>query len=170
VSDKSSPAICDLTTHDATAILALNNRNAQETSVLDENGLNTLLNAAFYARGVAPGLDGGATAFLIALDHKATYDNPNFSWFRASYPSFIYIDRIIVSETARGQGIARLLYIDLMAAAKQAGHSRVVCEINIEPPNPASEAFHIAMSFQPVGQATIYNGAKTVRYFEKLLD
>jgi uncharacterized protein len=42
-------------------------------------------------------------------------------------------------------------------------------EVNIEPPNPVSEAFHVAMGFDGVGQATIHNGAKTVRYFEKTL-
>jgi uncharacterized protein len=41
--------------------------------------------------------------------------------------------------------------------------------VNIEPPNPAYEAFHVAMGFDAVGQATIHNGAKTVRYFEKKL-
>jgi len=99
-------------------------------------------------------------AFLIALDHNASYENPNFAWFKASGKSFVYIDRIIVSSAARGLGIGRLLYDDLFAMAKQAGQSRVVCEVNIEPPNPTSESFHIAMGFDGVGQATIHNGPK----------
>jgi len=45
----------------------------------------------------------------------------------------------------------------------------VVCEVNIEPPNPVSEAFHVVTGFEAVGQATIHNGMKTVRYFEKIL-
>jgi predicted GNAT superfamily acetyltransferase len=79
---------------------------------------------------------------LIALDHNASYGSPNFMWFKASCKSFVYIDRIIVSRAARGLEIARLLYDDLFARAKQAGHDRVVCEVNIEPPNLVSEAFH----------------------------
>jgi uncharacterized protein len=157
--------IDDLRTLDATYILSLNNEHAKETSALDHASLTTLLDMAFYARGI----DRGATAFLIALDHNASYENPNFAWFRASGKSFVYIDRIIVSSSARGLGIGRLLYDDLFAMAKQAGQYRVVCEVNIEPPNPASEAFHVAMGFDAVGQATIHNGAKTVRYFEKKL-
>jgi uncharacterized protein len=158
-------AICDLRSLDAAAVLLLNNTNAKETSVLDGAGLEMLLDMAFYARGI----DRGATALLIALENNAAYANPNFMWFKASRESFVYIDRIVVSISARGQGIARVLYEDLIVAAKRAGHDRVVCEVNIEPPNPPSEAFHVAMGFEAVGQATIHNGTKTVRYFEKML-
>ena len=77
--------------------------------------------------------------------------------------------RALCASSARGKGIARLLYADLFAAAKQAGHDRGVCEVNIDPPNPASEAFHAAMGFDAIGEATIHNGTKTVRYFEKTL-
>jgi uncharacterized protein len=158
-------AIDDLSFLDATLILSLNNEHARETSALDHASLTTLLNMAFCARGI----DRGATAFLIALDHNAPYENPNFAWFKASGKPFVYIDRIIVSSAARGLGMGRLLYDDLFAMAKQAGQYRVVCEVNIEPPNPISEAFHIAMGFDGVGQATIHNGAKSVRYFEKTI-
>jgi predicted GNAT superfamily acetyltransferase len=115
------------------------------------------------------GIDRGATAFLIALDQNAPYRNPNFSWFKRSRESFVYIDRIIVAALARGQGVARILYDDLFVAAQQAGQDRVVCEVNIESPNPASEAFHLAMGFEEVGQSTIHGGTKTVRYFEKTI-
>ena len=150
---------------DKAAVLVLNNLHAKETSALDEASLAQLLDMSFYARGV----NRGATAFLIALDQAAHYWSPNFHWFKGNRPSFVYIDRIIVAASARGQGIARLLYDDLFLAAQQAGHERVVCEVNIEPPNPASEAFHETMGFKEVGQASIHNGAKTVRYLEKPL-
>jgi predicted GNAT superfamily acetyltransferase len=157
--------IQDLGLLDAAWMLPLNNAHAHETSLLDESSMAALLSNAFYRRGV----DRGATALLIALDQNAPYDNPNFSWFKQRYDSFVYIDRIIVANTARGQGIARRLYLDLFAKALQAGHHRVVCEINIEPPNPASDAFHAAMGFVAVGQAILRNQMKTVGYFEKML-
>jgi predicted GNAT superfamily acetyltransferase len=147
------------------AALSLNNAHAKETSLLDEWSLGVLLNIAFYARG----LDRGATALLIALDHNAPYDNPNFNWFKQRLDAFVYIDRIIVADCARSRGIARRLYLDLFAASERAGHTRVVCEVNMAPPNPASDAFHAAMGFVEVGRATIHDGLKTVRYFEKAL-
>ena len=163
--DKSGNAICNLSSRDAAAILALNNIHAKETSLLDDGSLTELLGLACYARGI----DRGATALLIALDDHAAYVNPNFRWFKESGDAFVYVERIIVSPAGRGQGIARALYQDLFVAAKRAGHNRVGCEVNIDPPNPVSEAFHRAMGFEEIGQATIHNGTKTVRYFEKLL-
>src|SRR5260370_13061374 len=141
--NKKLNGIDDRSSLDENVILSLNNAHAKETSALDDTSLTELLDMAFYARGIYP----GATAFLIALDQNASYGSPNFAWFKESRKSFVYIDRIIVASSARGQGIARILYDDLFAAAKQAGHDRVVCEVNIKPPNLASEAFHVAMGF-----------------------
>ena len=150
---------------DRTSVLSLNNAHTKETSALDEASLTELLDMPFYARGI----ERGATAFLIALDQDASYWSPNFQWFKEFRHRFVYIDRIIVAVSARGQGIARVLYEDLFVAAQQAGHNRVVCEVNIEPPNPGSEAFHLTMGFEEVGQAVIHGGTKTVRYFEKTI-
>jgi predicted GNAT superfamily acetyltransferase len=146
-------------------MLPLNNSHARETSLLDEASLAELLRSSFYARGIGR----GSTALLIALDQSASYSSPNFLWFKAHRDSFVYIDRIIVSSEARGQGLAKGLYQDLFAAAKQVGHVRVVCEVNIDPPNPASEAFHALMGFVGLGEASIHDGAKSVRYLEKIL-
>ena len=157
--------IQELVSSSREAALSLNNAHARETSLLDDASFVALVGIAFYARG----LDGGATALLIALDQDALYDNPNFNWFKQRFDRFVYIDRVIVANAARGRGIARMLYQDLFAAAKEAGHSRIVCEVNLTPPNPASDAFHAAMGFTAVGQAILYDGKKEVRYFEKIL-
>jgi len=166
--DRSEPTLTkirDLVTTDIPATLTLNNAHAKETSLLSAASLETLIGMAFYARGI----DQGASAFLIAFDQDAAYDNPNFNWFKQRRDTFVYIVRIIVADSMRGQGIARRLYQDLFAEALKAGQQRVVCEVNLDPPNPASDAFHESMDFVEVGQATIRNGAKTVRYFEKIL-
>ena len=155
----------DLSLLDPALVLPVNNAHAKETSELDLAGLAKLLGIAWYARGI----DRGSTAFLIAFDHRAKYDNPNFAWFKAKYESFVYIDRVVVADSARGRGIARLLYEDLFSAAREAGQGRVVCEVNLDPPNPGSDAFHTAMGFAKVGQAAIHDGAKTVSYLLKSL-
>ena len=146
---------------DLSALLALNNAAKTETSELDVVGLVRLLDGSFLALTTPD-----ATALLIAFDEAAAYESPNFLWFRARYARFVYIDRVIVGAPERGRGIARQLYDALFAAARAAGQTRIVCEVNLDPPNPASDAFHGALGFAEVGRSTLANG-KTVRYLER---
>ena len=145
-------------------VLALNNEHASELSWLDADRLVELAGRAFLARRI-----GAVDAFLLAFDQNADYDSPNFLWFRSRYPRFVYVDRIVVAASARGRGHARRLYDDHFQHALRCGHERVVCEVNREPPNPASDAFHAALGFSEVGLAAIHDGAKTVRYLARLL-
>jgi len=69
----------------------------------------------------------------------------------------------------RKQGLANRLYEDLFRTAREAGHDRIVCEVNSDPPNPASDAFHAALGFEEVGNASIHGGTKTVRYLSRSL-
>ena|ERR1700679_325186 len=155
-----------LTAEDADRTLDLNNAHAVETSSLDLAAAERLLAMCFYAKYVSPGMRG----FLLALDQDAAYDNQNFDWFRRRFERFVYIDRIIVAEDARGRGLARLMYEDLFASAKTAGHVRVVCEVNIDPPNEGSLAFHRSMKFVALADVVLKGGSKRVRYLEKELD
>jgi len=148
----------------ATDLLALNNAHARELSWLEPDRLIHLIREAFVARRI-----GHADAFLLAFDQDADYDSPNFLWFRSRYDRFVYVDRIVVAATARGRGYARQLYNDLFERASQAGHKHVVCEVNSNPPNPASDAFHAALGFVEVGSGTFHGGGKAVRYFARKL-
>jgi predicted GNAT superfamily acetyltransferase len=144
-------------------VLALNNAHATELSWLEPDELGHLVAEAFSARNV-----GDCDAFLIAFDQDADYRSPNFLWFRERYPRFVYVDRIVVAPTARGRGLARKLYEDLFARATAAGHHLITCEVNAQPPNPASDAFHTALGFKVVGSGAM-SESKTVRYFARNL-
>ena len=146
-------------------LLALNNAHAQELSWLEPDRLRHLVREAFYARRI-----GDLDAFLIAFEQDADYDSPNFLWFRERYPRFVYVDRIVTAASARGRGLAQRLYLELFEQASRAGHERMVCEINLSPSNPGSDAFHAALGFSEVGSAAIHGGAKTVRYLARSLD
>lgn len=149
---------------DLPSLLALNNEHSVELSELTLAELRHLLDAAFHAR-----VSGQADALLIAFDEAADYSSPNFVWFRDRYPTFVYVDRVVVSPAARGRGLAQALYIDLMAAARDAGHKVVCAEVNVDPPNPASDAFHAAFGFVEVGRAELPGTGKTVRYLVREL-
>lgn len=153
-----------ITPADEAAVLSLNNAHAEELSWLEPEKLSAMIGSAFAAPCI-----GSLEAYMLAFDQDADYDSPNFLWFRARYPRFVYVDRIAVDPSARGGGHARRLYEELFSAARAAGHDIVVCEVNSDPPNPASDAFHAALGFSEVGSAAIHGGRKTVRYFARPL-
>lgn len=157
-------AVEDLAGASGAALLSLNNAHALELSWLEPDRFAKLVSEAFVARRA-----GADDALLLAFDQDADYDSVNFLWFRERFDRFVYVDRVVVADAARGRGLARRLYDDLFAAARAAGHARIVCEVNSDPPNPASDAFHAALGFVPVGAAEIHGGKKTVTYLARLL-
>ena len=140
------------------ALVALNNDHAALLSFLAPERFRALIGEAFLACRI------GEEALLVAFDQAADYDSPNFLWFRDRFERFVYVDRIVVDPRARGRGLARRLDDLLFERACAAGHARVVCEVNADPPNPGSDAFHAALGFAEIGSALLANG-KAVRYF-----
>jgi uncharacterized protein len=162
-----APQFADLShasARDLTRLLALNTAHEIETAPLSQDRLVQLLNRAFLALATPDG-----QALLITFDQDADYDSPNFLWFKARLPRFVYVDRIIVGAALRGRGIARQLYEQLIATAHAHGHAAIVCEVNSDPPNPASDAFHTALGFSNIGAAQLANG-KTVQYLRRAID
>jgi predicted GNAT superfamily acetyltransferase len=148
----------------AEELLALNNAHAEELSYLTPDAFRTLLAAASHVRAEDTGL-----ALLVAFNETCVYDNPNFAWLAARFPRFNYIDRVVVSEKARGLGLARDLYAGLERQTLAEGRDRLVCEINAVPPNPTSDAFHLKLGFKLVGEQHLEDRGKTVRYWVKEL-
>ena len=145
--------------------LALNRECESQLWPLTEDELRALLDIAYFAK-----LTGDGQAMLIAFDERAPYESPNHRWFRARYPRFVYVDRVAVSESARGAGQARKLYEELMTKARADGHTVICAEVYSDPPNPQSDAFHEAMGFTEVGRAQLPDrGGKTVRYIVREL-
>lgn len=140
-------------------MLDANNASARETSMLSRERFDRLISTARVALFVTP-----AAAFLLAFEQSDNYDGGHFLWFRSRFDKFLYIDRVVVAEAYRRQGLGHLLYAEVFRRAVALGHTRVVCEVNLQPPNPVSDKFHAAQGFEEVGQATTDDGAKTVRY------
>jgi uncharacterized protein len=143
-------------------LLALNNAHAEELSYKTPDSFAELIGAAHLVLAEPQGL-----AMVVAFSPDDTYDNPNFFWFKNTYTRFLYVDRVVVSTAARGKGLARSLYAAVEGVAQQEKLERVVCEINIDPPNLASDALHQALGFAPVGQQVLVERGKSVRYWAK---
>jgi uncharacterized protein len=153
------PPLVELATCSAAAVLALNDLHRVETSSLDQASYQRLLDAAGFASafGTAP------DAFMIAFNEASDHDNDNLRWFRARHHRFYYVDRVIVADHARGRGLAKLLYAALSDRARREGRPLIGCEINHEPPNPASDALHAALGFSEIARRDL-PGGKVIRY------
>jgi predicted GNAT superfamily acetyltransferase len=149
---------------DIEAMLALSNANHVEVGRIERNALERLIGLAFHVR-----IAGDVDALLIGLEQGADYASPNYHWFEQHYDRFAYVDRVVVAESARGTGLARRLYENFFDAARKAGHTRICCEVNYDPPNPASDAFHAHMGFEEIGRAHLPDRGKSVRYLLRTL-
>jgi predicted GNAT superfamily acetyltransferase len=144
--------IRDIETADLPALLTLNNSEAAAVNALTLEQLSAQVAAAFAARMSAEG-------FLVAFCETTPIQGPNHAWFVRRGGRFAYIDRIVVAPEARGRGAGRALYEDLAARGLP-----LACEVNLDPPNPAGQAFHARLGFRPVGEAVDVRTGKRVQY------
>jgi hypothetical protein len=152
--------IRDATPDDFPAVLALNAEAVRYLSPLSEARLTHLHRQSACHRVVV--LDGRVAAFLLALREGADYDSVNYLWFAERYPRFLYVDRVVVHADLRGQGLGCALYDDLISLAARARVPHITCEFDLEPPNPASHAFHRRYGFREVGRQLVAGGTKEV--------
>ena len=127
---------------------------------MDAERLRLLDAQSAYHRVVE--IDGQVAAFLLAFREGAEYDSPNYRWFAERYPRFLYVDRIIVSESYQGRQLGRELYEDLFAFAKAGGVETITCEFYTVPFNEGSSRFHAKFGFREVGQQWVANNTKQV--------
>ena len=149
----------EMTADDLDWVLTLNEQHETELSPLDAPGLVDLGGSAFASLVSDP-----EAAFLISLSEVSDNTSPNFLWFRERYDQFVYVDRVCVSGEHRRKGLAGILYDSLFAEALMAGRTRICCEVNSDPPNPSSDAFHYTRGFEVVGERHLEDRNKTVRY------
>lgn len=106
--------------------------------------------------------------FLIAMTPDVPYSSGNFRWFRDRSDDFVYVDRVAVSPWFRKRGIAARLYADVERYARGLGAQRITLEVNVQPRNDASLAFHERMGFVGLDERDTDYGARVVM-MEKVL-
>ena len=152
------------TAADYPEILALNESGLPHVNRISAADLAEFAAQSCYFRIAR--VDEKPVGFLLAFSQGASYHSPNFLWFRDRYPRFTYIDRVVVAPSSRREGIGCRLYADLEHAAR--AHTPVLtCEVNLEPPNPGSFAFHERSGFCEVGRQHTDGGAKLVCLMSK---
>jgi predicted GNAT superfamily acetyltransferase len=98
-----------------------------------------------------PGLDYASENYLFFSDRA-----------RELGRTFVYVDRIVLAPAMRSRGLGPQLYAAVSDEARRVGAPEVLCEVNVEPPNPGSLAFHTRLGFVEVGRQKTHGGENTV--------
>ena len=165
MADEHKIRIRELEPRDHERVLELNQASVQELSALDGQRLAYIL-ALTHCSLVAVTDDGEVLAFALAIAPGTDYDSLNYTTLGEMFESFLYLDRIAVADSARRKGLGAALYEAMEAAAAPFG--RMVCDVNIEPRNDASLAFHAARGYREVGELA-HGDLKTVALMSKEL-
>jgi predicted GNAT superfamily acetyltransferase len=147
---------------DHAAVLALNEQNVELLAPLEEPRLRQLLTWA--DTGAVIDVDGAFAGFVLTFASGASYDGENFAWFAQRYPDFAYLDRVVIHEDFRRRGLATQVYDELEGSC---GRPVFALEVNLDPPNEPSLAFHRARGYAEVGQRV--SGGHTVSLMVKTL-
>jgi predicted GNAT superfamily acetyltransferase len=153
------PTIRPLTLDDAAAVLSLNEEVVHKLAPMDEERYRWFLEVAACAW--AAEVDGSLAGFVLVLAPGVAYASDNYRWFSGRFDDFLYLDRVAVAADHRRQGVGAAIYDAVEATAAEAGRP-VLLEVNVEPPNEASLAFHAARGYQRLDELAHPDG-KVVR-------
>lgn len=153
----------DLAAQDLAQVVLLNDAAHPAVPITTIDEMAELLRVAGFASVAVDRADESTVlGFVIGMRPGADYPSENFRFFEGRGTDFLYVDRIVVSEAARGSGIGRMLYDAVFTLARTEGRTEVTCEVNVLPPNPGSLAFHGRLGFERVGEQDTKNGSVRV--------
>jgi uncharacterized protein len=143
------PLLRPLDDPDIPDVLALNERNVEALAPMDEDRLREL--QKWSDRFDVLEHDGRFAGFVITFAPGSPYDSENYRWFADRHGSHVlYLDRIVLHESVRRQGLGTFVYdvVERDAATK----GRLGLEVNLVPRNDVSLAFHLARGYVEVGR------------------
>jgi len=135
----------ELGDHDA--VLRLNDANVELLAPMGPERLRDLLGWADLGHVIEH--DGAFAGFVLTFVPGTAYDSVNYRWFAQAYADFYYLDRIVLTPSARRRGLGTRVYAAIEERARP--HGRMVLEVNLDPPNEGSLAFHAGRGYRQVG-------------------
>ncbi len=128
--------------HDLDTVVDLNQAALEGVGPLDYESLALLVKQSDQALVLDDG--GQVGGFVITLPTGATYDSSRYEWFEDRLDEYVYLDRIVVAETHRRQGVASRLY--------DAVESDLPVALEVYDSNEPSLEFHRRRGYQKVGE------------------
>lgn len=142
------PTLRPMTPADTDAVIALNQRNVVKLAPLDTDRLAEIQRWA--DRVDVLDVDGAFAGFVVTFGPGSPYDSDNYRWFTERFDDFYYLDRIVLHEDFRRQGLGGFVYDDVEETARK--HGRLALEVNLVPRNDPSLAFHEGRGYVEVGR------------------
>ena len=156
--------IRQITPHDIEMVLAINNDAVPAVNSLTANELTYIINISEKSWVVDEGDE--IVGVLIVIGPGESYGSANYTWLNSQFTDFCYVDRIIIASSGKRKGHGKALYLALEEHAASTGKKVLLCEVNVEPENPQSMAFHASLGWVPF-QDREHGPGKVVRYFKK---
>lgn len=153
-----------ITDDDLSAIIPANNAEIPAVSLLEEERLREILEAAETA--VVAEVDDEVAGFVFGLPSGLDgFESSNYEWFHQQLDDFVYIERIVVLPGNQGLGIGRRLYDEVVDASDA---PVLVSEVNTNPRNDGSLAFHDRYGFEPIGEMVYGDGIECAKLAKSL--
>ena len=149
----------DINNNDFKEIIDINTKFESYLSPLDNSKLLLLLKESSFAKSIR--VKQRLIGFLITIPPNSVYSSINYIWFNKKYNSFIYIDRVCISNEFQRHGLGQYFYDEVKSNFKKMT-KRMVCEVNIFPRNKISELFHMRYGFKEIGKLKSKNSLKVV--------
>ena len=149
-----------LTPTDIPRLVELNDASSPAVPITSKAEMAALLDSAGFTFAARNGET--LIGFVIGMRAGADYRSENYRFFDARNSDFLYVDRIVVDDSQRGSGVGRALYASVFELARAEALREVTCEVNLDPPNPGSLAFHARLGFMRVGEQETKGGSVTV--------
>ncbi|MEM8621328.1 MAG: GNAT family N-acetyltransferase [Actinomycetota bacterium] len=140
-----------ITRDDIDALHAINQANTPEVGSVTVERLAWLVDQSAIA--LTATIDQEIAGFCLVIAPGSNYESVNYRWFAEHHPEAMYLDRVAVDERYWRRGVGNALYDEVEAqVAQRPGSHELALEINVEPPNPRSLAFHDQRGFAEVGR------------------
>lgn len=160
-------SVRDATDEDEDFILALNGASGPGVADMSREEFRQV--RSWAARILVAELDGKPVGFLILIEPGTAYPSDNYGWFEDRFRRHLYVDRIAVDASAMRKGVGRALYDAAALVARELDEPRITCEVNEDPPNPESMAFHRAAGFHCIASRPSPRLGKVVAMFVREL-